>query len=138
MKIWHIILQWFLALVFAATAGLKLADTSPGMTHTMFGSLPHALQGLVVGAELLMATWLACNWRPRWSAFCTIVLLATFLCAILVEMGQPNPMPCGCLGAVSEGAARPGLWFSLTMDSILLMGALGLYFWPEKALKTRL
>jgi peptidoglycan/LPS O-acetylase OafA/YrhL len=132
------ILQWILALVFAATAGLKLAHTSPGMTQTMFSSLPHYLQWLVVGAELLMATWLASNWRPRWSAFFTIVLLSTFLGAILIEMGKPDPQPCGCFGAASTSSAMPGLWLSLAMDCVLLLGALGLYFGTGKGRKSGL
>ena len=133
MKIYHIMLQWILALVFAATAGLKLANTSANMTQTMFGSLPHALQWLVVGAELLMATWLASNWRRRGAAFFTIVLLSTFMGAILVEMGKPDPKPCGCFGAVTASSAMPGLWLSLSVDGVMLLGALGLYFWAEKA-----
>jgi hypothetical protein len=127
------ILQWLLALVFAVTAGLKLGSTSSGvMAQTMFGSLPHAAQRMLVGGELVMAVWLASNWRPRWSAFFTIVVLSTFLGALVVELGKPDPQPCGCLGALSTGSAMRGLWISVALDGIMLIGALFLYYWGKK------
>jgi hypothetical protein len=124
------ILQWILALVFAATAGLKVAaGHSPAMAQTMFGSLPPALQWSLVAGELLLATWLASNWKPRWSAFTTITLLSTFACAVIVEITKPLPHSCGCFGTFSPThSPSGGLWITLGMDTLLLLGAFWCYF----------
>jgi hypothetical protein len=120
------IIQWFLALVFAVTAGLKIAAIlghSPGAPPTMFSVLPSFLQWTVVASELLLAIWLTSNWKPRLSAFATITLLSIFLCAVIVELTKSNPHDCGCFGKTSFG-----LVFTLCLDVLLLLGALFLYF----------
>jgi hypothetical protein len=126
------IIQWILALAFAATAGLKIAAAaghSPAMTQTIFGTLPHSLQWAVIAAELLLALWLASNWKPRLSAFATITLLSMFLCVVIVELTKPVPHNCGCFGSLSD-KMKPilGLSITLSLDFILLLGALLLYF----------
>ncbi len=129
------VVQWILALVFAITAGLKVAVILQGATRggtaavvTMFSSLPVAAQWTVVAAELALAVWLATGWRGRWGAFAAIVLLSGFMGAVIVEMGKPIPHPCGCFGALATGSPLRGLWITLSMDALLLLGALWIYF----------
>jgi hypothetical protein len=124
------IVQWILALVFAATAGLKVATShSPAMAQTMFGSLSPALQWTLVAGELLLATWLASNWKPRWSALATITLLSIFACAVIVEITKPAPHSCGCFGTFSPTqSTRGGLALTLSLDALLLLGAFWCYF----------
>ena len=124
------ILQWLLALVFAVTAGLKLGSAP---SATMFNSLPPVIQWILLAAELALSLWLASGFLPRWSALATIVVLSTFLGALVVELGKPDPQPCGCLGALSTGSATRGLWISLSLDGVLLLAALWLYFLPDAA-----
>jgi hypothetical protein len=129
------IIQWILALVFAATAGLKVAAShSPAMAHTMFGTLHPALQWTLVAGELLLATWLASNWKPRWSAFATITLLSIFASAVIVEITKPAPHSCGCFGTLSPTQSpRAGLAITLAMDALLLLGAFWCYFYTMRA-----
>ena len=129
------VMQWILALVFAITAGLKVALIVQGATRggtaavvTMFSSLPVGAQWAVVVAELILAVWLATGWRGRWGAFAAIVLLSGFMGAVIVEMGKPIPHPCGCFGALSADSPLRGLWITLSMDAFLLLGALWIYF----------
>jgi hypothetical protein len=129
------VVQWILALVFAITAGLKVAMIARGAPAggtsavvTMFSALPAWEQWAVVVAELILAVWLATGWRGRWGAFAVIVLLSGFMGAVIVEMGKPIPHPCGCFGALSGGSPLRGLWITLSMDAFLLLGALWIYF----------
>ncbi len=126
------ILQWLLALVFAIAAGLKLAvmvrGGGGGAAETMFGALPQVYQWALVIAELALALWLGTGWCPRGAAFSTIVLLSTFLSAVIVELGKTDPHRCGCMGSISLGPPRTTLWITLAVDGLLLGGALGVYF----------
>jgi peptidoglycan/LPS O-acetylase OafA/YrhL len=132
------ILQWILALVFAATAGLKVATShSPGMAQTMFGGLPPLLQWFLVAGELLLATWLASNWKPRWSSFATITLISIFMSAVIVEITKPVPHSCGCFGAFTPTqSTRGSLGITLAMDTVLLLGAFGCYFHTLRTINT--
>ncbi len=129
------VVPWILALVFAITAGLKVAALVQGAAHggaadvvTMFSSLPPAAQWSVVLVELALSVWLATGWQGRWGAFSAIVLLSAFMGAVIVEMGKPVPHPCGCFGTLSAGSPLRGLWITLSMDIVLLLGALWVYF----------
>ena len=128
------LIRWILALIFAGAAGLKIAAAQGVTAHpaagvaTMFSALPVWAQWTLITAELLLAIWLVTNYHPRWSTFATIVLLSTFLGAILVEMGKTNPHSCGCLGTLAPASPLQALWMSLTLDVILLAGALWLYY----------
>jgi hypothetical protein len=135
------IVQWILAFVFAITAGLKSAvlvsatqDAQAGAVVTLFDSLPVAERWAVVAAELLLAIWLAAGWRDRWGAFATIVLLSVFMGAVIVEMGKPLPHPCGCFGNFSTGSVTGGLWITLSVDVLMLVGALVVYFFAAPRL----
>jgi len=134
------IARWALALVLAVTAGLKLAwlaGKNPGnpAIPTLFSSLPLWEKWCVVAAELLLAAWLANGWLKRWAAFATITLLSIFLCAVLIEMGKPDPKSCGCFGAIAAGDGRTSLGVTLGMDVGLLGLGLWLYFaaWRKRA-----
>ena len=127
------IVQWVLALVFAVTAGLKLAALSGRGSHlqaapTMFSALPTWGQWALVAGELVLAVWLASGWRSRLGAFLTIVVLSGFLAAVIVEMGKSNPHSCGCAGALPIQDPAASLWVTLSADSLLLLLALWVYF----------
>jgi hypothetical protein len=128
------VVQWILALVFAITAGLKVAtivqSTRGGAVAsvTMFSSLSVAEQWAVVAAEMVLAVWLATGWRTRWGAFAAISMLSIFMGAVIVEMGKPIPHPCGCFGALSTGSPLRGLRITLAADVLLILGALWVYF----------
>ena len=135
MRVLSRAVQWVLALVFAIAAGLKIAwlagpraAGAVGGTGTMFGSLPPWGQWTLIIVELTLAVWLGSGWRPRWGGFLTIVLLSVFLGAIIVEMGKPEPQSCGCMGALSVPKPLLSLWMTLALDSVLLVGALWVYF----------
>jgi hypothetical protein len=131
MHILSRIIQWALAFIFAIAAGLKLAvlfRTTPGVSATLFGTLPVAGRWALVVAELLLAVWLSSGWRQRWAAFATIVVLSVFMGAVIVEMGKPIPHPCGCFGSSTGGSVMRGLWTTLIVDIVMLLGALVAYF----------
>jgi hypothetical protein len=129
------IVQWILAFVFAITAGLKLTvmvgsgvGGGAGAAVTLFNSQAVWLQWAVVAGELILAVWLATGWRGRWGAFSAIVLLSVFMGAVIVETGKPLPHPCGCFGALASGSVMRGLWITLSVDGVMLLGALWVYF----------
>jgi hypothetical protein len=131
MHILSRIIQWALAFIFAIAAGLKLAAffrTTPGVSATLFDTLPVAGRWALVAVELLLAVWLSSGWRQRWAAFATIVLLSVFMGAVIVEMGKPIPHPCGCFGSSTGGSVMRGLWTTLIVDLVMLLGALVAYF----------
>jgi hypothetical protein len=117
--------QWFLALTLATAAGLKLGGTDP---RSMVAALPDWLQMGLIAVELILASWLISGRFARTASFFAIVLLSSFMCATLLELQQPQPRPCGCLGAAilahTPASTLTSLWVSLGLDVVLLTSAL--------------
>ena len=111
-------------------AALCKAMVPPGYL-TVFGQLERThpwLAGSVIGIEVALGTWLLVGWRPGAASLLALLLLAIFSGAIIRDMYQHYPQPCGCFGAAWQQAHEPAviersLAMSLVRNALLAIGA---------------
>jgi len=97
-----------LGFVFIAAALLKWRYPSHGMT--LYGSLPSLgvhLHAIVIVAELCLGLWLISGAAVNFAALTGVVTLSLFTGAVIFDMLQPHPFPCGCMGAAYVAAHSP-------------------------------
>ena len=104
----------------------------PPSEATMYGALlmacGPALRYAMIVVEAGLAVWLASGWRPRASAWTTVLVLSVFCGAIVSEAMRDHPRPCGCHGKTAEEAssgeaARRVLLWSLGRNGAMAVAA---------------
>ena len=102
----------------------------------MFGGISQTVPWLswsIIAAEILLGIWLIIAWRHIIAAFVALLLLAIFSGAILHDMAQHYPQPCGCFGAAWKQAHEPaaierGLALGLGRNIVLIAFAAAFMF----------
>lgn len=103
------LIRTLLGLVFIAAAVLKWCY--PGHNVTLYGDLPSIgihLPVIIIAAEALLGLWLLSGTAINLAALTGVLALSLFTGAIIFDMLQPHPMPCGCMGAAYVAAHSPG------------------------------
>ena len=98
---------------------------------TVFGQLERThpwLAGSIIGVEVALGAWLLIGWRRGAASLLVLLLLAIFSGAIIHDMYQHYPQPCGCFGAAWQQAHEPAviersLAMSLVRNALLAIGA---------------
>ncbi len=101
-------LRTWLGAVFIAAAGLKWCY--PGHGATLYGSLPSMgihLPIIIIAAEALLGVWPISGAAIDVAALTGVLAISLFTGAIVFDMFQPHPLPCGCMGAAYVAAHSP-------------------------------
>lgn len=123
----ELILSIILALVFLASALPKLRRPKSFVLVVLeYRVLPPALgrlyARLLPPLELLVALLLAVGTMARMAAILSVILLASFMVAIAINLARGRDLDCGCFGQLSRRIG-PGL---LIQDATLLIASAGL------------
>ena len=119
---------WILGATFLAAALPKIIDP-PGFAETIhaYRLLPEAglapLALTMPWLELLAALALITGRARRSAALLVLLLLATFMAALALNLAHGNPVDCGCFGASSVVRTVPERLRSMRLD-LLRDGAL--------------
>ena len=132
-------LLWQRAPAIATGAVLILAAVTKGLFPpggvTMFGRLlaahPLFAHGMI-GLEAILGIFLIFGWRSEVASIAAVLLLAVFSGAIVHDMLQHYPIPCGCFGRAWQHAHEPsaiyrGLAIALVRNALLVL-AVGYVF----------
>ncbi len=139
-KNWRVVITRVMTFALGAVfiiAALTKSLLPPGHA-TMFGELIYAhpwfANGLI-GIEIALGVWLINGWRNGVAAFAALLLLAIFSGAIIYDMAQHYPQPCGCFGAAWKQAHEPvvierGLALGLGRNALLAAAATLVFLAP--------
>jgi hypothetical protein len=97
-----------LGIVFIVAAVLKWQYPTHGVT--LYGSLPSMgihLPMVIITAEAILGLWLLSGLAGGTAGFTSVITLSLFTGAIILDMFQPHPLPCGCMGAAYVAAHSP-------------------------------
>jgi hypothetical protein len=97
-----------LGILFIVAALLKWF--APAHGATLYGGLPAGVINLpvvIIVAEILLGLWLVSGLAGGWAGIISALTLAFFTGAIVFDMFQPHPTPCGCMGAAYVSAHSP-------------------------------
>ena len=126
-------LRTLVGLVFIVAAVLKWCY--PGHGATLYGSLPPIgihLPVVIIAAEVLLGFWLLSGAAINLAALTGVLALSLFTGAIIFDMLQPHPMPCGCMGAAYVAAHSPAAverGLALGVARNILLAALASAVW---------
>ena len=130
-------LRTLLGLAFIVAAVLKWCY--PGHNVTLYGSLPSMgihLPVIIIVAEVLLGFWLLSGAAINLAALTGVLALSLFTGAIIFDMLQPHPVPCGCMGAAYVAAHSPAAverGLAMGMARNILLAVLASAIWIATA-----